>query len=90
MEDPWKGRKIMALKMEPRELTGGRAWEFTHEGITYRLLSYNGSDKVELYWLDDGQPVIRGTRQLNGQGSRSVAIAWAEEITGDRLTGASE
>lgn len=75
----------MALKIEPRELTGGRAWEFAHKGVTYRLVSYNGSEKVELYWLHEGQPVPRGTRQLNGQGARIVAISWAEEITGERL-----
>ena len=71
----------MASTIELRDFTDGRAWEFTHDGITYRLVNYNGSDKVELYFLHDGQPVIRGTRTTEVRDAFSVANEWAREVT---------
>jgi hypothetical protein len=75
----------MALTITGSLTTGGRHWEFTNGDVSYRLESLNGSDLVTLYWLHNGQPVPRGTRFTEGRAARSVAIAWAEEITGEKF-----
>ena len=64
--------------------TAGRAWEFTHNGIEYRIESRAGQDKVDLLWRPAGETgsfAYRSTRHTDSVSARNVEQAWAREIT---------
>lgn len=73
----------MAISVTAASTDSGRTWEFSHKDTAYRIAHSNGSEIVELFWLNNGSPVIRGTRMTRGESTWSVARQWITDITGE-------
>jgi hypothetical protein len=71
---------MVVSEMTPVPVEGGRAWEFTHDGIGYQLVSDNGSDLVKLYYRTPfGWEFWRAQRTC-GRGALSVAKQMRAEV----------
>lgn len=78
--------------MRPAEMTGGRMWEWEHDGLTYQAVSRNGASSVEVFSLRPkaGWPppitttvdrILVVVRDTNGRGAKSVAEEIYKELT---------
>ena len=70
------------MTFRPVPMVGGRSWHFEHGGNHFEILTWNGLDKVSLFYRGSGEH--RHTRHTNGLGARGVALdIYSDVINGN-------
>ena len=71
------------MEMRPIFREGGRAWEWDHSGLTYKVESLDGSPNVHVYTVvttDPGHWEFKFSRPTKGFRARDVAQHICDEV----------